>query len=78
MTAGRSNHWAEYIVDMKGACRDYVRIVGRHTKGMRVAGTTAEEAWTTTLEARFTDQFRGHKGRKTLHSPREQISRVKR
>ena len=30
MTAGRSNHWAEYIVGMKGACRDYVRIVGRH------------------------------------------------
>jgi hypothetical protein len=30
MTAGRSNYWAEYIVGMKGACRDYVRIVGRH------------------------------------------------
>ena len=30
MMAGRSNHWAEYIVGMKGACRDYVRMVGRH------------------------------------------------
>jgi hypothetical protein len=30
MTAGRSNHWAEYTVGMKGTCRDYVRIVGRH------------------------------------------------
>ena len=41
---------------MKGACQDYVRIVGRHTKGMRVAGATTEEAWTT-LEACFMEDF---------------------